>query len=113
MRSEFLEWVRALWPVVSSITPFILLGGFYWLKTQFVSQQDFDELDEKIDLHHERIGRLETEGQSDPSRADLNRMQSELSQRLSGVEASVKALGHQMATMNSYLHTVIEKGLTR
>lgn len=110
---DVLELVRTVWPILSGITPFILMGGFYWLRTQFVTRDDHRELDLKVDGHHDRIGRLETEGASEPSRADLNRMQSDLAGRIGGVEVSVKALGHQMTTMNQYLHTVIEKGLAR
>lgn len=41
---SWLEIVRTIWPIAATITPFVLAGGFAWLKTQFPTKVDLETL---------------------------------------------------------------------
>lgn len=107
-----------LWPILSSLTPVILLGGFYWLRTKFPSRQDFDALAGNVDQLDAVVARLKVETDhlieerdAAPTRIQLMDEIGRLSARVSGVEAGVAAIGTQLATANDYLQILVERGL--
>lgn len=125
----FLEIVRTIWPIAAVLTPLILGAGFLWLRTQFPTKTDLAAMEERIraDIEeHERrlddgskkmadydkrIALVEDDCESSPSKADLSQANASLAGRMSGVESSLRGQERQLSTLNTYLHTLIEKGL--
>lgn len=105
------EVIKAAWPIVATFGNVAALAAFAWMKSQFVTKADHEQLDIKVDGHALRLVQLEADDKHEPTRADLNRVTSELGARLTGVEASIKALGHQMQTQNTYLHSLLDNEL--
>lgn len=115
---SWIDSLIALWPILSSLTPLILLGGFYWLRTQFPSRQDFealtsnvDQLDNDVGTLKVEIGHLIDERDAAPTRVQLMEEIGKLNGRVSGVEAGITAIGTQLATANDYLQILVERGL--
>jgi hypothetical protein len=115
---DLLEFVKVLWPIASTITPLILAAGFLWLRTKFPSREEVEklsakveQLDGKLDDHEVRVGKIEFDQKSEPTRADLNRVQTALGERIGGVEATLRGMGQQLGRIDTYLHTLIDKGL--
>ena len=124
-------WISSLWPLAITITPFILGGGFLWLKTQFASATDIKVCHADIAAIKLSIARVESDievlgkaDDSEPTRMKLMTQLSEVGHRLSRIEANAEAerrqsaqqyhaLERALATNAQYLHTVIEQGLMR
>lgn len=115
------DWFRLfldLWPIASGVTPLILLGGFYWLRTKFPTKEDFDALKQTVDglkLSHvatdNAIQDLHDERDDPPTRVQLMAEMATLAARVSGVEAKVEGVAKQVETANDYLQILIERGV--
>lgn len=122
---SWLEILQTLWPIASTLTPVIMLGGFAWLQTKFPSQADLKE--HKVDLLalNDRVssvmtrmttseGRIENiirDLEREPTRADLSSSIADLRERMGRVESSVDSVRDQLETQNEYLHTLIQQGM--
>lgn len=109
---NWLEIIRTVWPIAATITPVILLCGFFWLQTKFALKKTVDDLDKRVDEHEVRLKSVELECAQVPSRQSLQVELSNLSQRMRGVEVGCEAMGRQLNTTNDYLHTLVERGLS-
>lgn len=114
--------INVIWPIITAVAPIIFGGGLIWLRSQFVSHEKFDTkidaLSNRVDEHvantsmdRARIERLEQDSDSAPTRLDLLEKLSDLTASMSAVQADNRAFQRQIATLNDYLHTLVEKGL--
>jgi chromosome segregation ATPase len=117
--------IQVIWPIAATLTPLILLGGFAWLKTKFPSRADLKEhetelkavanvvsgLVTRMSTNENRIENVVRDLEREPTRAGLANSISDVRDRLGQVEASVRAMHHQLETQNDYLHTLVQQGL--
>lgn len=131
---NWLEIIRTFWPIVATLTPFILIGFILWLKSQFVLKAELETQKQRIDKaatltqwqqHEERLDEgsrkladldkrvslVEQDCESSPSKSDLNHGYATLAGRMSGVESSLRGLEKQLSTQNDYVHALLQKGL--
>ncbi len=125
--STFLEWLRAIYPVLVTL---ISLAGFVlvlWLGTKFASKKDVEQINAKldglaskksvtelcgvVDSHDKKVALLEQSINAEPTRQQLHDELSVLASRMSGLEQGVRGMGDQLRTTNQYLHTIIEKSV--
>ena len=99
------EFVRTYWPIASFLTPFMLAGGFAWLKTQFPAKTEVEKNREDIRTCREQF-RVEV-GQIDQARksdiAELARLAQTMDARQVGMEHQLKALTKEFDTAPSKL----------
>lgn len=115
---DWLQLIIDLWPIASTITPIILLAGFFWLRTKFPLKEDFDKLaaivgklgDDQIGCAA-RLKAVEEELVSEPTSVQLMAQMTVMSNKVSRVEAQTEGLQTQAATTNDYLQIIIERGL--
>ena len=107
-----------LWPIASTITPLILLAGFYWLQTKFPSKLDFAALADKVDqievdqaAASAAVQRMSEDRDSPPTRLQLMQHIAGLEGRVSAVEAGLASINTQLKTANEYLQILVERGL--
>jgi len=107
-----------LWPIASTITPIILLAGFFWLRTKFPLKEDFDKLAEIVDkLGDEQIScsarlkAVEDDQDSEPTRVQMLAQMTVMSNKVSRVEAQTEGVQSQLKTANDYLQIIIERGM--
>lgn len=123
--------LNIIWPIASTLTPVILGAGFVWLKSQFPTRGEVSAIEDRVtgdfDALQHRIGKIESrmiavdqrvqhlaqDADETPTRIELLREMGSVSQRLSGVEATVEAVDKRLSTQNDYLHTLIQKGLSQ
>lgn len=129
MSASYLEWFRAAWPVLVALCGFMGLFFMLWLKSRFVTKDELagtsakvdarikdvecraDTLDDLVAAQDKRLSLLEEHINTSPSRQEIQSEISRLAERVSGMDASVKGIGQQLATQNQYLHTIIDRGL--
>jgi hypothetical protein len=107
-----------LWPIASTITPLILLAGFFWLRTKFPLKEDFDKLvgivdkmgDEQIACSA-RLTAVEKDQISEPTRVQLMAGMNVLSGKVSRIEGQTEGLQTQLSTANDYLQIIVERGI--
>lgn len=125
----WVSWLQTLWPIAATITPLIMIAGFYWLSSKFASVVAHTELKCEVDAHKIKLttidatlAGLERDADDEPTRMDLMNKLSALNERMSRSEAQSEALQRQMttqnvavtrelSTLNQYLHTLIERGI--
>ena len=125
----WLQWIAVLWPIAATITPFVLAGGFLWLRSQFAGSKAFDKTCEDvaaiktdITLIETRLDQLGKDIDSSPTRQDMMTKIGMLSERLGKMEANgesmqrqmltqTQALERQLATLSQYVHTLVERGM--
>ncbi len=115
---DWLSTVVDLWPIASTITPIILLAGFFWLRTKFPLKEDFDKLavivrqlgDEQIACSA-RLTAVEEDQDSEPTRVQMLAQMTVMSNKISRVEAQTEGVQSQLATANDYLQIIIERGM--
>jgi len=134
----WMEVVRTVWPIGATVTPFVLAAGFAWLKNQFPTKADLENLrterEEKVAainagtakeiaaiaadqrLMSERQGVTETKLNTilvdldrEPSKVGLSKDIGKVAERVGRIEAGLDGLRGQLATHNDYLHTLINK----
>lgn len=117
---SWLNTIIDLWPIASTITPLILLGGFYWLQTKFPSKTDFSDLSRKVDtieIDQIRVGdeikKLREDRDSPPTRMELLSKIAGVEGRVSAVETGLASINTQLKTANEYLQILVERGLER
>ncbi len=122
---SWLPILQPAWPIASTITPVIMLGGFAWLQTKFPSQADLKE--HKVDLlalndrvssvmtrmttSESRIENILRDLERQPTRADLSSSVADLRERMGRVESSIESVRDTLETQNEYLHTLIQQGM--
>lgn len=122
---SWLPLLQTIWPIASTITPVIMLGGFAWLQTKFPSQADLKE--HKVDLlalndrvssvmtrmttSESRIENILRDLERQPTRADLSSSVADLRERMGRVESSIESVRDTLETQNEYLHTLIQQGM--
>ena len=114
----WLEYVRALWPVVVALSLLISSVFVLWLSSRYVTKAVVDGVTAKLvsfelDLgkHDVRIRQLEDQFASAPTRQELQDDISRLSAEMEGVKTGQLGIQNQLKTTNDYLHTLIENGL--
>lgn len=117
---EWLYTAIELWPILSSLTPIILLAGFYWLRTKFPVKEDFDQLAatvEKIELDQVGVNaivqRLNDDRAAAPTPVQLMAEIAAVEGRVKAVEAGLSAISTQLKTANEYLQILVERGLQK
>ncbi len=135
---SLLEIIRTLWPIAAFTTPFILAGGFAWLKTQFPTKTDLEnlrkdrevavqgmrsEIAKEIALisvlarttadrqiaNEEKIAAIAEEARKRPTKDDLSKDIGKVAERLGRVEEGVSGLRRELGTHSSYLHSLLER----
>ena len=107
----WLEWFRAVYPVLVTLVSLAGLGCVLWLGTKFASKASVEELGRTRADHETRIQLLEEHNDASPTRAELHAELSALAAQMSGMQSSLTGVVNQLNTTNTYLHTVIEKSL--
>lgn len=108
---NIIDTLEKAWPVIASIGNVAAVLLVAWLQTKFVAKSDHDKVAALVDDHVKRLVKLEADDKHEPSRAELNRITSALRAEMSALQASQKALGHQLTTLNTYLHSLLENEL--
>ncbi len=115
---SWLDIVATMWPIAATITPLMMMGGFFWLRTQFAPRGDLDEhaaklgdIREELVRIDERLTNLQSDMDASPSRSEMSERISYLAERIGRMEAATEGILRQFATTNQYLHTIIERGL--
>ena len=121
------ELIRTIWPIMATITPFVLAGGFAWLKSQFPTKVDLEKLrsQTKVDVEEmrlhtiaisdreialkARVDSLKEDLDRAPSKLDLSKDIGKVAERVGHLESGIAALTNQLSTHNQYLHTLLEK----
>lgn len=110
--------IQFIWPIAATITPVVMLGGFAWLKTKFPAIEDVEDIEDQLrDLRERkvktesRLDTIERDLQSAPTRADLQNIISNLSERIGGLEAQNRGFERQLKTQNDYLQVLVERGM--
>jgi uncharacterized protein YlxW (UPF0749 family) len=120
--SSWLEWFRALYPVVVTLVSLAGLGIFLWLASKFVTKVDHEQAKTKADTkfsvletyridHETRLKLLEELVEASPTRQELHNEISDLAERMSAVEAGMKSIGKQLGTTNNLLQTLLENAI--
>nr|WP_162236153.1 hypothetical protein [Sphingomonas sp. Leaf24] len=136
----FLDIFKIAWPIAVTLVPIILTAGILWLRSQFPTKGELEavrvdvatkiagserRLTDKLEEHEARLeagsrkmaeldkrtALVEEECKQVPSRNTLQSELSHLAQRIRGVEVQGQAANDQLSTQNTYLHTLIERGL--
>lgn len=115
----WVEYVKALWPVIVVVAGLILTGLLLGLATRFTTVKAFaaqqltvaDHAGKIVD-HETRLRLLEQDCDAKPSRQDLGEEVAELGERMRGVEVGISGLSSQANTTNTYLQTLIQRGLS-
>lgn len=111
MQVSWLEWFRAVYPVLVTLVSLAGLGCVLWLGTKFAAKSSVEILVKNHSDHETRLQLLEEHADAAPTRQDLQDELSKLGARMSGVESAMKGVDKQMSTANNYLHTLIEKSI--
>lgn len=127
----WVSWLQTLWPIAATITPLIMIAGFYWLSSKFASVRAHTDLKGEVEAHTIKLTKidatlsgLERDADDEPTRMDMMNKLSTLNERMSRGDAQIEALQRQMtaqnnaverqlSTLNQYLHTLIERGIAK
>jgi hypothetical protein len=90
----------ALGTALAGLTPIVLLAGFWWLGHRLA------DAEARLDL-------IEKSRDDEPSRLALSKDIGKVAERVGRVEATVEGFSATMKRVDDYLHTLIEKGLSR
>ncbi len=132
------EYIRIIWPILTGITPIILIGGFAWLQTKFITKAEHDKYEALVkreqDAHQEAMAKLElriewvrerqifNEGRidqnakelsSEPSKSELVNAISGLRERIGSLESGFRMIAGQLDTQNGYLQTLVEHRMSK
>ncbi|WJY18706.1 hypothetical protein QQS45_00175 [Alteriqipengyuania flavescens] len=138
---NLLDIIRTWWPIAAFVTPFILAGGFAWLKNQFPTKLDLEKLRTEGEKELEKLritsareiaelsvlarttadAQIADRGKIDmlmadvarrPSKVDLSKDIGKLAERVGRLESSIASVSDQLRTNNGYLHTLIDKHIS-
>jgi len=120
--ASWLEWFRALYPVIVTLISLAGLGAFLWLASKFVTKAEYEKanassgskvvtLEARGNDHETRIKLLEEHIESSPTRQELHDEVQALARQISGMDSRLDGITSQLKTTNSYLHTLIDKAL--
>lgn len=114
------EYVRAVWPVMAAVVGLMAAGALLALGTRFAGLAAFDKLKSRVLVleghsasHAAKIARLDELALSSPTRLELQEDISALAERMRGVEGGLGGVRDQLHTTNTYLQTLIERGLSK
>lgn len=116
MNAEPVHWtelVRALWPVLALVGGLILTSVMLALTTRFATVVALKGLDFRVSKLEEFRTAQEATLSVLPTRQQLGEAIGELGERVAGLESKMEGVGGQLNTTNTYLHTLIERGLRR
>lgn len=113
MSGNWLEWFRAVYPVIVSIISLAGFGGVLWLGTKFAAKTQVERIDLKLIEHHTRLALLEDHIEAAPTRQQLHEEIGGLAERMSALETGIKGMGRQLDTANNYLHSLIGNAMTK
>ncbi|WP_160299135.1 DUF2730 family protein [Sphingomonas sp. SRS2] len=112
------DWIRAIWPILVTVIGAVGAGLYLGLAMRFPSVSAFNSLKSTVygmkdqqTKDEGRLKRLEELCGETPTRIELQEDIAELGERMSGLEGEMKGVGQQLGTTNTYLHTLIERGL--
>ena len=111
MTGSWLEWFRAVYPVIVTLFSLAGFACVLWLGSKFASKNAVDKIADTVAEHKTRLALIEGHIESAPTRQDLHDEISGLGERLSAVETGVKGMNKQLDTANDYLHTLIGTAL--
>lgn len=118
MSAAWLEYVKVFWPIIGGVGALLTLFGVLWLRTKFTPLEDHRLVGTKVAAlettsaaHEERLKALEGHANQAPTRLELQDDIAKLAERMAGMEAGLRGVGKELATHNSYLHSLIEQGL--
>ena len=118
MNALWLEYVKVFWPIIGGVGVLLTLFGVLWLRTKFTPLEDHRGLNTRVAAleardagQEERLKALELHSNQAPTRQELQDDIAKLAERMAGMEAGLKGVGKELATHNSYLHSLIEQGL--
>lgn len=133
----FLEYITAIWPILTALTPIAVACIVLWLRSQFASKAEaatkaelvatekrisdivlriehrLERGDKDFEDHGKRVSLLEQGAKEPPSRHELHVGIGALGARMSRVEAEVQGVSRQLTTTNDYLSRLVEHGLDR
>jgi hypothetical protein len=123
------------WQVAMFVTPIFMAAFALWMRSQFVTKTDataernridgamaasktlgdtrYESLKDKSADHEGRIKTLEKSGEEPPTRHSLNNEITKLIGVVGRLESAVSGLASQAQTTQTYLHTLVERGLDR
>ena len=117
---SWVSFFHQIWPVVVTVTALLTGAVLLGLATRFATVSSFKELTKKVeksrndlDDHETRLKMVERHCSEPPTRVELQEDIAELSERMKGVEVGMQGVNSQLGTTNTYLHTLIERGLVR
>lgn len=117
----WMEYVRVIWPIASTLTPLMIGFAVLWLKNQFALKTELAALatevsrqnavqDKELADHQMRITILERECEAPPTRNALNDKLTQVFERLSSVERGVDGVGNMLDTQDEYLRALLTDG---
>ena len=120
MTGTWLDYVRALWPVVSGVSAALLVLIGLWLRSKFTPIDDHralavrvTEAESKAKAQSTEIEHVKTQLDVAPTRQELQDDISNLGSRMAGVETAIRGVDKRLETQNTYLHSLIEQGLRK
>lgn len=120
----WMEYVRVIWPIASTLTPILIGLAVLWLKNQFALKTELAALatevarqnavqDRELAGHETRIVLLEKDCASPPTRHEINDKLGKFSERLAAVESGVSGVSDQLGTQNDYLRALLTEAPRR
>lgn len=109
----FPQWIQTLWEGFTTLVPFFFVAGFAWLKTQFASRSEVNDLNTNMEKVLLRLDEMKDDIDASPNRTDILAQIAVTNARLSAVEADIRGVSRQLVTQDQYLRIIIEKGMNR
>lgn len=122
MSPTWLEWFRAVYPVILTLISAVGFVAILWLSSKYLTRVKYDAdgalHDEKhqlisrtLEKHETRLAVLEEHAEASPTRQELQDDIAQIAQRMSGVEASVRGMSSELRSTNQLIHTLIDKAI--
>lgn len=112
------DWIRTFWPIIVVFATMLVAAVMTGLATRFVKVPAFNGLIERVGKletgcqgHEMRLQSLERSAEKSPTPMELQEDIAELAERMKGVETGLTGIDGRLETTNTYLHTLIERGL--
>lgn len=130
MRS-WLADVMVYWPIAAFMTPVLLAVGLLWLRTKFAGIAEFNKIatsvtsiETKLKLLDQKVGELDRDIDSEPTRAQVLERIANVTERLSRVEAAGEAnqrqllsatqsIERQLTSQSQYIQSLVEQGMRK
>ena len=131
----WLDYVKALWPVVVGLSALLTSFVVLWLSSRYLTLAKFTdyrddaeaESDKMLEVqrgHEARLVQVELLCAQSPTRQELQEDIAELAERMGGLETGLRVglegvrkqvedTNTRVATTNDYLHLIIEKSMSK